>query len=213
MERKALAVCSVVGFLGLLLLATGFAAEGTRVKVDEVIQVSSTTCKYPRSPAMGLGLTASLSLLLAQVTINVSTGCVCCVRGARPPASKWRTAVICFVISWFTFVIGFLLLLSGAALNGRHSEESYYFGYEMCYVLKPGVFAVATIVSAASLALGLLYYLILNSAKNDPTVWGNPSIPQANIAMGQPQFPPPPPQRTGDPIFVHEDTYMRRQYT
>lgn len=113
-----------------------------------------------------------------------------------------------------TYVFAFLLLLAGAALNDGRGEQSNYFSYYECYVLKPGVFAFATIVGAASLALGLFYFLILNSAKNDPTVWSNPSVPpQANIAMAQPQFPPPPPPRTADPVFVHEDTYMRRQFT
>lgn len=122
--------------------------------------------------------------------------------------------MICFAISWVTYVFAFLLLLAGAALNDGRGEQSNYFSYYECYVLKPGVFAFATIVGAASLALGLFYFLILNSAKNDPTVWGNPSVPpQANIAMAQPQFPPPPPPRTADPVFVHEDTYMRRQFT
>jgi hypothetical protein len=34
MERKVMAVCAVVGFLGVLSAALGFAAEGTRVKVS-----------------------------------------------------------------------------------------------------------------------------------------------------------------------------------
>lgn len=33
MERKAIVVCCVVGFLGLLSAATGFAAEAKRIKV------------------------------------------------------------------------------------------------------------------------------------------------------------------------------------
>jgi hypothetical protein len=33
MERKALVLCSVVGLLGLLSVATGFGAEATRIKV------------------------------------------------------------------------------------------------------------------------------------------------------------------------------------
>lgn len=33
MERRGIVVCSVVGFLGLLCAATGFAAEATRIKV------------------------------------------------------------------------------------------------------------------------------------------------------------------------------------
>jgi hypothetical protein len=36
MERKVVIVCSVVGFLGILSAALGFAAEGTRVKVRPV---------------------------------------------------------------------------------------------------------------------------------------------------------------------------------
>ncbi|CAI0425021.1 unnamed protein product [Linum tenue] len=34
MERKALLVCSVVGVLGLLSVASGFGAEATRIKVS-----------------------------------------------------------------------------------------------------------------------------------------------------------------------------------
>ena len=34
MERKVVVVCAVVGFLGVLSAALGFAAEGTRVKVS-----------------------------------------------------------------------------------------------------------------------------------------------------------------------------------
>jgi hypothetical protein len=33
MERKVLVLCSVVGLLGLLSVATGFGAEATRIKV------------------------------------------------------------------------------------------------------------------------------------------------------------------------------------
>lgn len=33
MDRKALLICSVIGFLGLLSAAAGFAAEATRIKV------------------------------------------------------------------------------------------------------------------------------------------------------------------------------------
>jgi hypothetical protein len=36
MERRVVIVCSVVGFLGILSAALGFAAEGTRVKVRPV---------------------------------------------------------------------------------------------------------------------------------------------------------------------------------
>ena len=113
-------------------------------------------------------------------------------------------------MSRFTFVIAFLLLLTGAALNDQHGEESVYFNY-YCYVVKPGVFAGGALLSLASVILGLIYYITLTSAKIANNQWGNPSVPnQGGIAMGQPQFPP---QSTQEPVFVHEDTYIRRQFT
>ncbi|XP_031255406.1 uncharacterized protein LOC116113395 [Pistacia vera] len=210
MERKVLIVCSFVGFLGLLSAATGFGAEATRIKGSDVDTTDPSQCSYPRSPALGLGLTAAVSLMIAQITINVATGCICCRRGPHPSQSNWTIALVCFVVSWFTFVIAFLLLLTGAALNDQHGEESMYFGSYYCYVVKPGVFAGGAVLSLASVALGILYYLTLNSVKNNNSnLWGNSSGPhEGGIAMGQPQFPPPASQ---DPVFVHEDTYMRRQ--
>ncbi|CAK7340119.1 unnamed protein product [Dovyalis caffra] len=212
MERKTLVLCSVVGLLGLVSAATGFGAEATRIKEEQFVAVvgineqrhrgrdeeykftetgskvqftSATQCTYPRSPALGLGLTAAVTLTIAQVIINVATG--------------------------FTYVIAFLLLLTGAALNDQHGEESLYFGNYYCYVVKPGVFAAGAVLAFTSVTLGILYYLTLNSAKNGDDPWKNPPVSnQSGIAMGQPQFAP---QSTQEPVFVHEDTYVRRQFT
>uniref|UniRef100_A0A2P2IQ85 Transmembrane protein n=1 Tax=Rhizophora mucronata TaxID=61149 RepID=A0A2P2IQ85_RHIMU len=212
MERKVLVLCSVVGFLGLLSAATGFGAEATRIKGSEVQFISATQCAYPRSPALGLGLTAAVALLIAHIIINVATGCICCRRGLDPSNSNWRIALVCFFVSWFTFVIAFLLLLTGAALNDQHGQESMYFGNYYCYVVKPGVFAGGAVLAFASVTLGILYYFTSNAAKiNGNNSIANPPVyNQGGIAMGQPQFPP---QNTLDPVFVHEDTYMRRQFT
>ena len=112
----------------------------------------------------------------------------------------------------FTFVIAFLLLLTGAALNDQHGEENLYFGSYYCYVVKPGVFAGAAILSLASVTLGIFYYLTLTSGKEGNEAWGSHVPPSRGaIAMGQPQFPPH--NTEAPPVFVHEDTYMRRQFT
>lgn len=111
----------------------------------------------------------------------------------------------------FTFVIAFLLLLTGAALNDQHGEESLYFGSYYCYVVKPGVFAGGAVLALASVTLGILYYLTFHSSKSVNGPWDNSSASNpSGIAMGQPQIAPPGSQ---DPVFVHEDTYMRRQFT
>lgn len=107
-------------------------------------------------------------------------------------------------------------MLSGAALNNQHGEETMYFGNYYCYVVKPGVFAGGAVLAFASVTLGILCYLILNSAKESSDPWPNPPVSnQSGIAMGQPQFGQPPqfgPQ-TQQPVFAHEDTYIRRQFT
>lgn len=111
----------------------------------------------------------------------------------------------------FTFVIAFLLLLTGAALNDQHGEENMYFGNYYCYVVKPGVFAGAAVLSLASVVLGIIYYITITSTKAGSDSWAGHAAPnQPGIALGQPQFPQHVPQ---DPVFVHEDTYMRRQFT
>lgn len=211
MERKVVLICCIVCLLGVLSAATGFAAEGTRIKASQVTFTStSSQCSYPRSPALGLGLTAAVALMMAQIIINGSTGCICCKRSPQPWNSNWTKALICFIISWFTFVLAFLLLLTGAALNDQRGEESVYFGNYYCYVVKPGVFSGGAVLSLASITLGILYYLTSNLAKTDN---GDSLVPnQGGIAMGQPQFPPHS-QSSQDPVFVHEDTYMRRQFT
>ncbi|KAM7253784.1 hypothetical protein ACFE04_031466 [Oxalis oulophora] len=210
MERRALVVISSACFLALLAAATGFAAEGTRIKASSV-EVTGSSCTYPRSPAFALGLIAAVSLMLAQILINVFTGCVCCITRSYPQNTNWRLAFVFFLLSWFTFVIGFLLLLTGAALNDQHGEGTMYFGSYYCYVVKPGVFAGGAVLSLASVTFGILYYLALTAAKNNTDSWtnNNSAAPNQGIAMGHPQFRPP--QTTQDPVFVHEDTYRRRQ--
>ncbi|XP_071734249.1 protein VASCULATURE COMPLEXITY AND CONNECTIVITY [Rutidosis leptorrhynchoides] len=201
MDRRSLVVCAVVGFLGFVSALLGFIAEAKRIKGSQVKFSSPSECVYPRSPALALGLTAAIFLMISQVIINVATGCICCSRrGPHQSTSNWTSALVCFIVSWFTFVIAFLLLLSGAALNDEHGEENMYFGSYYCYVVKPGVFAGAASLSLVSVVLGCIYYVTLNSTKvNRNETESN----QTGIVMGLPQHQ--------NPVFVHEDTYARRQ--
>jgi hypothetical protein len=49
---------------------------------------------------MVLGSIAALALMIAQIIINASTGCMCCKRGPQPSNANWRVALVCFVFSW-----------------------------------------------------------------------------------------------------------------
>lgn len=64
------------------------------------IQITTSSCTYPSSPALGLGFTAALALLVAQIIISTTTGCFCCRRGPYQANSNRTLAVICFVVSW-----------------------------------------------------------------------------------------------------------------
>ncbi|RLM54433.1 hypothetical protein C2845_PM10G00560 [Panicum miliaceum] len=153
MERKVVAVCAVVGFLGVISAALGFAAEATRVKLlapDDKIPEMFTFCRC-------------------------------------------------------TFIIAFLLLLTGAALNDQRGAENMYFG-SFCYVVKPGVFSGGAVLSLASVALAIVYYVALSSSKSPPLTFAAPQ--NQGIAMGQPVIP----QQSSEPMFVHEDTYNRQQF-
>lgn len=121
-----------------------------------------------------------------------------------PLSILWFFALACRV----TFIIAFLLLLTGAALNDQRGEESMYFG-SFCYVVKPGVFSGGAVLALASVALGIVYYVALSSSKiNSEPVWGPQQIQNHGIAMGQPVIPP----QSTQPVFVHEDTYNRQQF-
>ncbi|CAH2072544.1 unnamed protein product [Thlaspi arvense] len=213
MEKRKVVMCGVLSLLGLLSAVTAFAAEATKIKRSQVKVTTTsdplTRCSYPRSPALDLGFTSAIFLMMAQIIVSVGSGCLCCRKGPAPSRSNWIIALTCFVVSWFTFVIAFLLLLTGAALNDEHTEESMYAGYYSCYIVKPGVFSTGSLLSLLTVALGIVYYLCLTSSKQNVADTATTANRGGGIAMGQPQIP----ERVEDPVFVHEDTYMRRQFT
>ncbi|KAJ6809328.1 uncharacterized protein M6B38_160155 [Iris pallida] len=206
MEKKVMVVCALVGFFGILSAALGFAAEATKIKVSDVQTTIPGECIYPRSAALYLGLGSAVSLMMAQAIINTVAGCICCKRHSHGSSTNWTAALTSFIVSWITFIIAFLLLLTGASLNDQRGMERMYIG-NYCYVVKPGVFSGGAVLSLASVALGIVYYVSLSSAKS--TTSAQPWGPEQNqgIALGRPQIPP----QSTQPVFVHEDTYTRQQ--
>ncbi|KAK4746634.1 hypothetical protein SAY87_025671 [Trapa incisa] len=107
------------------------------------------------------------------------------------------TACIQMCACRFTSAVAFFLLLTAAAMNERHSEDNSNFKNYYCYIVKPGVFAAGAALSLVSVILGMLYYLIFTSQQESDAA--DSGLPEPHI------------QRRRDPVFVHEDTYMRRQ--
>ncbi|KAH9618594.1 hypothetical protein KSS87_003951 [Heliosperma pusillum] len=165
------------------------------LQVSQLREVSPGVCSYPRSPAYGLGITSAIALLLAHIIINLivnsTSGCICCRRNSYFSITRWILALVYFIVSWFTFVVALLSLLGGAVLNDQHGAENVVqSGYKYCYVPKPGVFAVASVLSLASVTLSILYFLITAYAEGVGSSFGDPALPnEGGVAMGQAQVP------------------------
>ncbi|KAH9298510.1 hypothetical protein KI387_030192, partial [Taxus chinensis] len=166
MSKSGMAICATVGLLGLIAAILGFVAEAKHVRGGDVKMTPSGRCIYPRSPALALGVTAALALILAQVIINSAVGCICCARGGLYPPSPNRTiAIICLIVSWITCVIALILLMAGAALNDKHNADIRTFG-DYCYVVKSGVFAGGAVLALATVTLAIIYYVTAIAARN-----------------------------------------------
>ncbi|KAG5408601.1 hypothetical protein IGI04_004920 [Brassica rapa subsp. trilocularis] len=187
MEKRKVVMCGVLSLLGLLSALTAFAAEATKVKKSQANVTTSgslTRCSYHRSPAYNLGFASAVFLMMAQIIASVGSGCFCCRKGPAPSRSK------------FTFVIAFLVLLSGAALNDEHAEEAAFPDAYFCYTVGTGVFSTGSVLSLVTIALGIVYYLCLNSSNQNVGVTRTVANQGGGIAMGQPQIP----ERGEDPV-------------
>ncbi|CAM6107823.1 unnamed protein product [Calypogeia fissa] len=181
-------VCGIVLSLGIISAVLGLVAEVKRIKAYQVRMVDGH-CFYPSSPALALGVSAALVLLIAQVLVTVLGGCVCC-RSAppgppnSPAASNRSVAIICLVACWITFLNAFALLMAGASLNDQRQEYMWLGGE--CNVVKPLVFAGGSLLALATVVLDLIFYLA-SSAANSAA--GTAQVSPQQIAMGQQAYP------------------------
>ncbi|PKU81884.1 hypothetical protein MA16_Dca003901 [Dendrobium catenatum] len=129
------------------------------VASDVVVRIPGQ-CRYPDSPTVFLGLASAIAVVIAQATISIIAGCICCKRNANTSDTNWTVALISFVASWITFIIAFLLLLTGVALNDLKSVDQNNFD-DYCYIVKPGVFSGGAIFSLASVSLGKVKLLTI----------------------------------------------------
>ncbi|RZC69530.1 hypothetical protein C5167_032662 [Papaver somniferum] len=152
---KPLVVCLTVGFLGLLAFALGLAAEIKRIKVSDVTFTSYHECTHPRSVAFALGLTASLSLIIAHVIIHEETFMVFLVN------TSIHNDLIFY---WSTLILAVLLLLAGTSLNDYKSSKGSTIVGAKCYLVKPVVFIGSAVVSLVNVTTGIIFYLMIVSA-------------------------------------------------
>ncbi|XP_074311577.1 uncharacterized protein LOC141647336 [Silene latifolia] len=193
------AILLVVYFLGIISAFLGIAAMCTS-KVYEV-QVSGGVSCYPRTRAHVLAMTSALVLLLAHTIVNIlnycSRGCIIrCGRNRYTPTTWSTIALVCFIISWLTFVVAFLLLLGGAVLidQYQHQRQVQQLGHKQCYILEVaqvGVFGVGCVLSTVSVVFSTFYSIIMADYAVG-TSFGDHALPnEGGVAMVPPQVPPP----------------------
>lgn len=187
--------------LGTLAVAFSFIAYATRIKAEDVNISSDGYCIYPSSRAFGLGIVAALFLLIEQTVISAGTGCFCCAGSRCPSTCGGITAVIFFVISWLTFVIAFLGLISGALINSGSFLATAYPGNNkgnegiVCYNINQdsnsSLFLGAAFWSILSIVLGLISYITFKLSRgNSNNQTGVNFANEQGIAMGQPSTQP-----------------------
>ncbi|CAD5193127.1 unnamed protein product [Musa acuminata subsp. malaccensis] len=210
MEKNNVMVCAAVGFLGLLSAALGFAAEATRITVSDVQTTNLVVCTYPRTPALALGLLAAVALMIAQAIIKTVSGCICCTKYPNPSDTNWTLGLISFIATWFFLfkLISALFQASNLIIIFFSSIMQGYFHNSLCTIaiIESGVFSGGAVLSLASVAFGIVYYVSSYSAKNTES-WN--AQQNQGIALGHPHTPP---QTQPTPVFVHEDTYNRQQF-
>ncbi|CAL4900943.1 unnamed protein product [Urochloa decumbens] len=186
MDKTTIIVCSVVGSLGVLSAILGFSAEGTKLTPNDIL-VFDDECIYPQNPALGLGVCATIFLLVAQITVTAVTGCCgCCKSRAFPSETKRIVAIVCAVASWIAAVIAWALLIQGAAWNANVARATA----PSCFYLKDGIFAGGAVLTLAATALGLASFVLL---RRQPPANAAAAATAVHATTGQPQFPPAPP--------------------
>ncbi|KAL6620298.1 hypothetical protein ACP70R_035437 [Stipagrostis hirtigluma subsp. patula] len=170
MDKTAIIVSAVVGCLGLLGAILGFAAEGANYSY----------------PSPGMGISAAIFVIAAQIIVTAVSGCFCCCKSRVIVSETKRIVGICCAVgSWILVVIAFVLLVEGAGVNIRG------------YYVKPGIYAGGGVLALAATALGIASFIVLRGlpAEAAAVAAGTPNKageqpPTVGIPMGQPQFPP-----------------------
>ncbi|KAM0024199.1 putative modifying wall lignin-1/2 [Helianthus debilis subsp. tardiflorus] len=155
MESKVVGFCAFVAIPGMISAATGFAAEFTRFKADDV-SIDDDSCVYRSSPALGLGIISAIFAVITQVYISITFGsCRCC----RNDPNSTAISKLLSVLSWIATVIAVVLLLTAVGLNSKEGGQVDSYGYFTCYVVKPGIFASGAVLALPSAVFGIAAYI------------------------------------------------------
>jgi hypothetical protein len=99
-------VCSVVGFLGLVLVILGVASEAATAQALVPDELDIDGCVYRTTPALGCGIVAALLALTAQIAVTTtSLLCGCCRTWELPTTARHIVGIVLSVVSWYIYLL------------------------------------------------------------------------------------------------------------
>ncbi|KAF8674847.1 hypothetical protein HU200_047978 [Digitaria exilis] len=188
MPTHVVVVCSVVGFLGLLVVVLGVAGEAATsqalvqnpVETDYFI-TDSNKCVYQTTPALACGIVAALLALTAQVAVTaISFFRGCCPTWELPKETRRIVGVALSASSWILVIIVVSLFITGAAMNSDDKKRDRSTDGDCPVDPGSAMFAAATVLSLVATGLQIASYVLLATQE------GSTKPQPAEVAMGQP---------------------------
>jgi hypothetical protein len=107
MEVHVAVVCSVVGFLGFVVLILGVAGEAATAKAlarTSYDIYGTTKCQYRATAALGCGIVAALLVITAQVGVTAAGLCCgCCQTWEVPKQARRIVGMVLAAVSWYAY--------------------------------------------------------------------------------------------------------------
>nr|CAB3495043.1 unnamed protein product [Digitaria exilis] len=187
MPTHVVVVCSVVGFLGLVVVILGVSGEAatSQALVPDATEVNfftgSVNCVYQTTPALACGIVAALLALTAQVAVTaISFFRGCCPTWELPKETRRIVGVALSASSWILVIIVASLFIAGAASNSDDKKRDPSTDGDCPVDPGSAMFAAATVLSLVATGLQIAAYVLLATQE------GSTKPQPAEVAMGQP---------------------------
>ncbi|KAM0922555.1 hypothetical protein ACQ4PT_006053 [Festuca glaucescens] len=193
MEKDAVLVCIILGFLGSVAVTLGFVANYYSSKS---VAYDGTHCVYRSPPAIGCGILGVFLVLINQVIIAAYTSgawCLCCCpcwtkrRRAALPSKRRRLGIILSMFSWVLTIVAVVIFSLGVSESSREEPpiSKTPTSYECRDPERIGNFPTASLSSLIAVVLGIASYVLLETAAPETPPHGFFGVEIAGTSTGQ----------------------------
>ncbi|CAM0944439.1 unnamed protein product [Alopecurus aequalis] len=180
MEKDAVLVCTILGFLGSVAVTLGFVAYSYSTKS---VAYDGTNCVYGSPPAIGCGVLGVLLVLINQVIVAAYTS------------------------GWVVTIMAVVLFILRAVTENSSREEPPVSKTPTSYACrepeKVGNFPTASLSSLIAVVLGIASYTLLETAAPETPSHGLFALEIAGASARQQSQPQTGPTTGADPEAEH----------